>query len=156
MGALLCRGDGRGDASPDLRRGAGDQYGLRFSSAGLAVVLRAGVSPYGRRGPVRAWASSRGSFCGPANRHPYGAAHAMGATPLGALVGTRGGPGRVAPRDARGDDGLVALTPRGVGDPCLPGTGVSVSRRHAGGMYGSRLASATGWRGRAATAGLMG
>src|SRR5689334_22821479 len=140
MGASLCRGDGRGDVNLDLRRSSGNQYRLRFSSTRLAAVLWTGVSPYGRWVPVRAWRPSRGGFCRPADRHTDGAAHPMGAAPLGTLVGTRGGPGRVAPGGTRGSDGLVAVTPRGIGGPCLPGTGVSVSRRHAGGVYGSRLA----------------
>src|SRR5262249_44866863 len=80
----------------------------------------------------------------------------MGVTPLGALAGTRGGAGGVAPGDTWGHDGLVAVTPGGVGNACLSGTGVSVSRHHLSGLYCPWLAGAPGRPGRAATATLMG
>src|SRR5215510_953446 len=144
VGAALCCGDCRSDASLNFRRGVGDQYRLGLSGARLAVVLRAGVSSYGGRGPVRAWTPSCGSFCGPADCHADGAAHAMGATHLGALVSPRGGPGGVAPGGTWGSDGLVAVTPRGIGNACVSGAGISVYCCGAGSLYGPWLADASG------------
>src|SRR5215470_15906521 len=146
MGASLRCPNGRGDARLDLCRGVGHQYGLGLSGARLAVVLRADVSPYGRWGAVRAWASSCGSVGGRAHRRADGAAHPLGVTPLGALAGTRGGAGGGAPGDTWGHDGLVAVTPSGVGSACLSGTGVSVSRHHLSGLYRPWLAGAPAGR----------
>src|SRR5262249_41730638 len=68
----------------------------------------------------------------------------MGVTPLGALAGTRGGAGGVAPGDTWGHDGLVTVTPGGVGNACLSGPGVSVSRHHLSSLYRPWLAGAPG------------
>src|SRR5262245_33562737 len=80
----------------------------------------------------------------------------MGVTDLGVLAGTRGGAGGVAPGDTWGHDGPVAVTSGGVGNACLSGTGVSVSRHHISGLYRPWLAGAPGRPGRATTATLMG
>jgi hypothetical protein len=78
----------------------------------------------------------------------------MGATSLGALVGTRGSPGRGAPGGARGVTVLFRL-PLAVSGP-MPAWHRRLCLVVTLAVWRPRLADACGWRGRAETAGLVG